>query len=182
MKRIILTLSLLTLSFQLSAQKTLPDIAKAILQESFTIATDVLEANLAAGSLTLSKAEKEQQEKLTSQEKYLVEQILKEGKRRGLGLPVEQRQKIVALEKELAELETEFSKNIYGDNRSIQVSKEELAGLDEDFINSLKRTPEGLYLQEDQCLCVYNLVKDYQENIVLFLLSFHAVHYELRTH
>jgi hypothetical protein len=63
MKRIILTLSLLTLSFQLSAQKTLPDIAKAILQESFTIATDVLEANLAAGSLTLSKAEKEQQEK-----------------------------------------------------------------------------------------------------------------------
>lgn len=86
------------------------------------------------------------QEKLTSQEKYLVEQILKEGKRRGLGLPVEQRQKIVALEKELAELETEFSKNIYGDNRSIQVSKEELAGLDEDFINSLKRTPEGLYI------------------------------------
>lgn len=85
-------------------------------------------------------------ENLTQEEKYLLEKLIQDGKRRGLDLPDDQRQKVVALEKELTELETEFDKNIYADNRTIQVTKEELNGLDEDFITSLKRTPEGLYI------------------------------------
>jgi thimet oligopeptidase len=85
------------------------------------------------------------QENLSKKKKYFIDTTLKDFQSSGLNLPDEQRKKVIALQKELAELVTEFDKNIYADNRTISVTREELAGLDDDFINSLKKDDNGLY-------------------------------------
>lgn len=86
-----------------------------------------------------------QQEQLTPSEKYFIEETLKEYKRNGITLPDEQREKIKVLIKDISELTTAFDKNIATDNRKIYVTRQELEGLDDNFINSLQKNDEGLY-------------------------------------
>ena len=85
-------------------------------------------------------------ESLTQKELYFLDEILKDYKRNGLDLPEAERQKAITLTKELAELTTEFDKNIYADNSTITVTRDELAGLDDNFIESLKKTDDGRYI------------------------------------
>lgn len=88
-------------------------------------------------------------EKRNEVEKYFVSETLKDFERNGVGLPEEKRAIITKLKKDIAELSVEFDKNINTDDSSIQVSKEELAGLDEDFINSLKKADDKYILGVD---------------------------------
>jgi thimet oligopeptidase len=82
---------------------------------------------------------------LSKKEQYFLDTTLQEYKRKGLDLADDRRNKAATLEKEIAELSTQFSQNIALDASTIQVSREELVGLDEDFINNLK-TENGLYI------------------------------------
>jgi thimet oligopeptidase len=86
------------------------------------------------------------QEKLTDNERYYLSETMKDFERAGLNLPQDKRDQVTALKKELAKLEQDFSANIAKDNRTICVPREELRGLDQDFIDSLKRTDDGLYI------------------------------------
>jgi thimet oligopeptidase len=85
-------------------------------------------------------------ENLTKKELYFLDNLLQDYRRRGIDLPEDKRDKVSSLEKEITELSIEFAKNIAADKSSIQVTKEELAGLDEDFINNLKKAENGLYI------------------------------------
>lgn len=86
------------------------------------------------------------QETLTDEEEYYLAELLKGFKNSGLELPEEQQQELKALNKELAVLSVEFDNNVNTDNRTVSVSKKELLGLDEIFIQNLRRDAEGNYV------------------------------------
>ncbi|MBI2775285.1 Zn-dependent oligopeptidase [Candidatus Dependentiae bacterium] len=84
-------------------------------------------------------------ENLTKEERYLLDELMKSFKRTGLDKSEAIRNQIKTLNKELTALELEFDKYINEDNRFIEVSREELAGLDERFIEGLEKTEQGNY-------------------------------------
>jgi len=85
-------------------------------------------------------------EKLTDEERYYLQERMKDFKRNGMHLPPEQLEEVKKLKTKLTELGLQFEKNINDDARTIAVTREELEGLSDDFINSLKRADDGLYI------------------------------------
>lgn len=87
-----------------------------------------------------------QHEQLSNEQRYFIEKMMQDFKRDGLDLPDDQLEQVKILKKELAELSTDFEKNIASDNRTIVMTRDELAGLSDDFINALKTTDDGNYI------------------------------------
>lgn len=83
---------------------------------------------------------------LNSEERYSVEESIKGFKRIGMHLPDETRDQIKNTLKELGEYELEFDKNIAQDNRFIEVDKNQLSGLTDQWINSKQQNEEGKYV------------------------------------
>lgn len=84
--------------------------------------------------------------KLTEEQRYFITETMRDFERAGLLLPADKRAELLVLDKEITKLSSEFEKNIAEEKRTISVSKEALAGLDEQFINALKRTESGEYI------------------------------------
>lgn len=72
----------------------------------------------------------------------LVEKTLLEFKRNGLELPREKREEVEALKKRIVELETEYRKALAEDNTTVSFTKEQLAGLPDDFVARLPKDGE----------------------------------------
>ncbi len=89
--------------------------------------------------------QKSPQEKLTDLERYFIEQTLQEFDRAGLNVSEDKLEKIGQLKKDLAQLSTDFERNIASDNRFITVTESELAGMKPDFIQALPKTEDGHY-------------------------------------
>jgi thimet oligopeptidase len=85
-----------------------------------------------------------QHEQLTSAQKYYVQESMKGFERSGLDLPDEERAQLCELRKELAALCMQFSTNIAKDDSYITVTKQDLAGLEDEFIDSLAHN-DGMY-------------------------------------
>lgn len=88
----------------------------------------------------------QEQHRLTAEEKYYIDELMKGFRRGGLDLPDEQQEQLKALKKELAEYEVQFETNINTDSQTLSVSREALAGVGDDFVNSLARDDKGLYI------------------------------------
>lgn len=86
------------------------------------------------------------QESLSDEQRFYITETIADFKRGGLDLPDDKRAIVAGLQKELSDLSIAFEMNISADNKSVAVSQEQLAGLDADFIASLKKTDDGLYL------------------------------------
>jgi thimet oligopeptidase len=87
-----------------------------------------------------------QQEQLTDEQRYFIDKMVQDFKRDGLDLPDDQLNQVKELKKELSALSTDFEKNIASDNRTIVMTRDELAGLSDDFINALKQDDDGNYV------------------------------------
>lgn len=85
-------------------------------------------------------------ENLSAQQRYFINDTIDSFKREGLSLSDETLAQVNALRKELAALSADFDRNIAQDNRTISVTKDELEGLEKDFIASLKQTDDNLYI------------------------------------
>merc|ERR1719354_1543396 len=72
--------------------------------------------------------------------RYLDKMII-EGKRNGLNLAEEEREKII--KKRISELGVNFNKNLNEDTSHAFFTKEELLGVPEDLVNSLEKNDEG---------------------------------------
>lgn len=101
-----------------------------------------------------------QHDTLTDEERYFIDETMKEFKRAGLDLPNEKLDEVKKLKKEINELSLAFAKNIATDNRTITVAKDELAGLDDDFINALKTTQDGAYILGVDYPTYYNVMQN----------------------
>ena len=85
-------------------------------------------------------------ENLNDEQRYYLQEVMDDFKRAGLDLPDDQLEKVKTIKKELTKLAQEFDRNIAEDNRTIAVSREGLAGLDDEFIQALKKTDDGTYI------------------------------------
>ncbi|MBI5630387.1 MAG: Zn-dependent oligopeptidase [Elusimicrobia bacterium] len=84
------------------------------------------------------------EEPLEGEPRRLLEKELLDFKRNGLLLPASKRKEIKKIKKRLVELETQFSKNLNDVKDSLLVSRQELEGLAEDYIQRLPKEG-GLY-------------------------------------
>lgn len=86
------------------------------------------------------------EEDLDKEEKYFVEETIKDFERRGLNLPDEKLTQLKKILQEINKLTLEFDKNINSDNSSIEVNLEELKGLPENLIATFGKSPNGKYI------------------------------------
>ncbi|MBA3752075.1 Zn-dependent oligopeptidase [Candidatus Dependentiae bacterium] len=84
-------------------------------------------------------------EKLTKEERYFVDQRISDLSEQGFDKPQEIQEEIKKLQKEINDLSLAFQMNIAKDKRHIEVSREGLVGLDDEFIDSLQKTESGHY-------------------------------------
>lgn len=83
---------------------------------------------------------------LTVEEQYLLDETLAYFKLMGLDLPEEERKKVVELKKKEQELSVLFQSNIAQDTSTITATKEELDGVDSEFLEGLEKDKEGKYV------------------------------------
>ncbi|HSC25525.1 MAG TPA: M3 family metallopeptidase [Candidatus Babeliales bacterium] len=91
-------------------------------------------------------AKNDERENLSDQQRYFINDTLASFKREGLSLPDETLMRVNVLRKELAALSADFDRNIAQDNSSISVTREELAGLGDEFVDTLVRSHDNLYV------------------------------------
>ena len=77
---------------------------------------------------------------------YYLQEVKKNLKSLGLGLPAKERLKVRKLQEKLVDLGESFSFNIREDQRRVAVTLEELAGMDEAFCQSLEKDEKGNYI------------------------------------
>jgi len=85
-------------------------------------------------------------EELSDEQQYYLQEQMKGFRRSGLHLPKEQLEEVKQIKNELMRLGLEFEKNIAIDARTITVARDELEGLSDDFIDSLKTAEDGKYI------------------------------------
>ncbi|CAE6414068.1 unnamed protein product [Rhizoctonia solani] len=74
-------------------------------------------------------------EKLSDEEQRLVDKMILDGKRAGLGLPEDKRAELMKLKKELSVVCTDFGRNFNEEKGTITFTREELKGVPEDVLN-----------------------------------------------
>ena len=85
-------------------------------------------------------------EGLSKKQQYFLNETLADFVRKGLNLPAKELEKVKHLQKEIAKLIQEFDQNIAKDASTIEASKEELPGLSDEYLATLKQTEDGNYI------------------------------------
>lgn len=85
-------------------------------------------------------------EDLLPEERYFLDELMKDFKRSGLNLPEAERLKVVELSKKMNQIGQDFSRNISEDSTTVSVKKEELAGVSDEFIAGMTKDDTGLYV------------------------------------
>lgn len=110
-------------------------------------AVDIFEMNIALFNAFKAYYEgNATREKLSSIERYYIDQVMRSFKKNGLDLPEDKREKIAQLQKELGELSVAFGSNINADQSFILATREQLEGVDLDVIENLERQDDGRYI------------------------------------
>lgn len=82
-------------------------------------------------------------ERLTGEQRRLVEKMILDGKRAGLALPEEEKTQLMALQKELSQVVVEFMRNFNEEDGRITFTRDELEGVPEDVISGFTKRTEG---------------------------------------
>lgn len=89
---------------------------------------------------------KSKRDALNDEERYFLTESMESFKRAGLDLPDDKLAEIGVLTKQLSQLSQQFERNIAEDKSTVSVYKEGLAGLDDEFIASLKMDKDGSFI------------------------------------
>ncbi|CAG0915996.1 unnamed protein product [Notodromas monacha] len=83
---------------------------------------------------------------LSPEAKRFLEKLIFDGKRHGLHLVQEDRDKMEKLQKELAKLKLDFRRNLDENDTVMHLKKEELDGVPAVTLDTMEKTPDGLYI------------------------------------
>lgn len=84
----------------------------------------------------------EMKPELSAVQQRLLDASLRDFRREGMALSAEARAELTEIDKELSELSLDFATNISDDRTELLMTKAELHGLDDDYLNSLERVGE----------------------------------------
>lgn len=130
-----------------SPAQELRDASRAAVLELSALAIDLFSNNVAVYQMFNDYVlQRVQNETLNGEQKYFLDELMKGFKRDGLHLPEPEREHIKRLQKDIAATSIEFSKNIADGQRQITVRRDDLAGLSEEFIATLHKTNDGLFI------------------------------------
>jgi thimet oligopeptidase len=87
-----------------------------------------------------------QKPRLDLQDAKLLEETVRGFKRSGAALPEDKRVEATKLREELSNAQNAFAKNLSRANDTVELTRQELNGLSDDFIAGLKKTDKGTYL------------------------------------
>ncbi len=87
-----------------------------------------------------------EREELTKEQEYFLDETLKELKAQGLGLQEGYRAVVKLLQSDLIDLSDRFLRNIREDKRCVVVSHDDLRGMSNAFIETLKKDENGNYI------------------------------------
>lgn len=82
-------------------------------------------------------------ENLNDEERYFIDESMKDFKRLGLDLPEEKLAEVRKLKKELVDLVLQFDRNVAEDARTVSVEAKDLKGVPADFIERLPKADDG---------------------------------------
>jgi len=91
------------------------------------------------------KAYSDTKPELSGEQARLLDHTMRDYRRAGMLLPKQQREQLETLEQQISELGIEFEKNIREDETRVPLVREELAGMDDEFLAGLERSGD-LYL------------------------------------
>lgn len=83
---------------------------------------------------------------LNTEQKYAMEKMMLDFKLSGMSLPEEERNKLKAVKEQIAEHCTNFQRNVAEDKTQVEFTKDELKGVSETVLKSLKQTEDGKYI------------------------------------
>lgn len=85
-------------------------------------------------------------EKLTAEQQYFLQDVIKSFERQGLNLSQEKFEEVKQLQKEISVLALQFERNISDAHETLDVPESALNGLQQEFINGLRRRNDGRYM------------------------------------
>lgn len=91
------------------------------------------------------KAAGENSKNLSSEQARLQEEYLSQFRRNGLELPPEKRKIYIEKKKKLVLLESEFNNNLAKEKDFLEVTKKQLEGLSDSYVEGLEKLPNGNY-------------------------------------
>ncbi|MDQ3111904.1 MAG: Zn-dependent oligopeptidase [Bacteroidota bacterium] len=120
-----------------STDKNIRDAAGEMMAKFGTL-TDELLQNEKLYSAIKNYSEAAEAKTLTGEKSFFVKRMIKQFALNGMSLPVNDRDTLKMLNSKMNELSVSFNKNISGDKTKVMFTKNELAGLSEDFIKAYK--------------------------------------------
>lgn len=87
--------------------------------------------------------------KLQGERARMLEHTLRDYRRAGMELPAEQRERLKEIEKTLSELEIQFQTNIREDETVVPVTRDELGGMPQEFVDALQRSGDLFVITMD---------------------------------
>lgn len=85
-------------------------------------------------------------EQLNAEQRYFLTETMDDFVRAGLNLPDDELERVKALQKEITTLTLSFTDNVAQDSSTIELSADEVVGMNPDFLASCKRTEQGNYI------------------------------------
>lgn len=119
-----------------------------------------LNPRLYAACAEYETLQKKQPENLSQPESYFLKIVMEEFRRNGLQLPPEKQEIVKKIKKELAEHETNYDRNIAASQGFITATKEELKGLADSYINTLRKNEKGLYILGTDYPTYFKVIKE----------------------
>lgn len=83
---------------------------------------------------------------LSNEQKYFISETIADYERQGLNLSDELLEQVSKLKKDIASLSIQFERNIAEDCSTIEATKEDLAGVDDAFVQRLPKDSSGKYI------------------------------------